>query len=151
MKQLIGPLLIAIAISACGSETLRPQADATGSVSHGGVWKLQSGTGPLGEVPLVEGWDISIKMAKGRAEGRAACNAYGGRVTISGSSIKARRFFINQMGCSPVVSRSEQPYMAALLEVDTIARNGETLTLSGPEVELIFREVARSPHNRLTG
>ncbi|MGH2700923.1 MAG: META domain-containing protein [Actinomycetota bacterium] len=149
MKQLIGFLVIAIAISACGSETIRPQGGTTGSVSYGGVWKLQSGTGPLGEVPLEEGWDISIEMAKGRVEGRAACNSYGGRVTISGSSIKVRRFSINQMGCSPAVSRSEQTYVAALLEVDTIARNGETLTLSGPQVELNFREVARPPTEEL--
>ena len=145
MKHLIGPLLIAIAISACGSETIRPKGAATASVSYGGIWKLQSGRGPQGDVPLVEGWDISIEMAKGRAEGRAACNSYGGRVKISGSSIKARRFFINQMGCAPAAVRSKQTYMAALLRVDTIARNGETLTLSGPEVELIFREVAPPP------
>lgn len=124
-KQLIGSLLMAIALSGCGSEALRPRDGDTVSASYEGVWKLQSGSGPQGQVLLVEGWDISLEIADGRAEGRAACNSYYGRVSISGSSFKARKFSLNQMGCLPAVERSEHAYMTALVGADTIAREGK--------------------------
>lgn len=126
MKQLIGTLLLALVLGGCGSEpAARPGGDAQ-SVSHDGVWKLQSGTGPQGDVPIVVGWDISLEIADGMASGRAACNSYGGSVSISGSSFRARGFSMTEMGCSPEVSRSQDSYIDAFQTVDTIARDGET-------------------------
>lgn len=142
-----------VGMGACGSEPQpsRREAPTATSTNYESSWRLRSGQGPDGAVTLVEGADISLVIADGNASGRAACNSYAGSVEISGSSFQAGGFGMTEMGCDPRVTRSQDAYMAALSAVDTIERAGDTLTLSGDGVELVFESVPSPPTRQLVG
>jgi heat shock protein HslJ len=83
--------------------------------------------------------------------GTAACNSYGGNAQIEGDSFRvADGLSMTEMGCAPNVMDSEAAYLDALTRVNTIARDGETLTLAGPETELRFEFLPPPPTAHLT-
>lgn len=104
----------------------------------GSSWTLRSGGGPEGEIPLVEGWPVTLTFDQETMGGTAACNGYGGSYSIEGSQLRLEEVGKNDAGCLPDVEESEQAYMAALSDVDDIDLVGDELTLSGPATELIF-------------
>lgn len=153
MRKIAAALTILLAASGCG-EAPAPRAagpDAGGQISYEGVWELVEGRGPDGAVPIVPGHPITLELAGGRAEGRAACNLYGGRVTVEGSSFTADGLSGTEMGCAAHIHESEQSYYAALPAADHIEVRTDELTLSGPGAELVFRRVPPVPTAELVG
>ncbi len=118
------------------------------------TWTLRFGGGPDGEIPLVDGWPITITFTEDTVGGTAACNGYGGSYTIDGSQLTLGDIGMNAMGCQPDVAASEAAFVTALLDVDGINLSGgepAELALSGPATELIFAPTEPAPLDALTG
>lgn len=149
MKKLIVSLVLVLAACACGSPSPADPGGSPGDESppdeYLGTWHLTSGRGPDGMVPLVEDYSITLEITGERVRGSAACNSYDGTAKITDSTFDAPGFAVTEMGCQANVTASQDAYLAALQKVDSISREGETLTLSGPEVALTFDRVPPPP------
>jgi heat shock protein HslJ len=96
-------------------------------------------------VPIVEGYRITLTLEEDGVGGTAACNLYGGDVEIDGGDWRLGELSWTERGCEPDVMASEQAYLAALTAVDSVARDGEQLVLSGSGAELRFDELPPVP------
>jgi heat shock protein HslJ len=112
------------------------------SASVDGQWQLQAGTNQGQPVPIVAGSRITLNIDGTQVGGSAACNSYGGTIQVSGSSVTISALSMTEMACQEDLMASEAAYLAALPRVTTAARNGNSLVLSGPEVELRYMPVA---------
>jgi heat shock protein HslJ len=110
---------------------------ASGSLD--GDWRLQAGTDQGRPIPVVAGSPIDLKIAGAQAGGIAACNHYGGKVRVSGSSVSFSEIVQTEMACAnDQVMASEAAYLAALSKITKAERSGDSLVLTGPGVELAF-------------
>jgi heat shock protein HslJ len=118
-----------------------------------GEWRLQAGTNQGAAIPIAVAHPITLKIDGTQAGGTAACNQYGGKLAISGTTIKISELFQTEMACldGGDVMTSEAVYLAALPRVATAARDGDSLVLSGPQVELHFTLVPPVPNADLVG
>jgi heat shock protein HslJ len=122
------------------------------SDSLDGQWLLQAGSSQGQPVPIVAGSKITLDIEGSRVGGTAACNSYGGNIQIDGSSIVISELFQTEMACvDDRVMASESAYLAALARVSSAVRNGASLVLSGPQVELRFALVPPVANASLTG
>lgn len=103
-----------------------------------GEWRLQAGTHQGAPLPLVAANPITLKFDGTKVGGHAACNIYGGTLEVSGTTIKISALSMTEMACAEPVMASEAAYLAALPLVTGAARDGASLVLSGPQVELRF-------------
>lgn len=133
MRRIIAIVALAVASTAClGS-------DFADSVE--GSWQLVSGTVDGTEIPIVETHPITIDFEEDQASGVSGCNNYSGSYTLDGSSIEFGNVVMTEMAClDPGVMEAEAAYSAGLLAVDSVTLD-ETLTLSGPDVELVFQSM----------
>jgi heat shock protein HslJ len=114
-----------------------------GSASLDGEWQLQAGTNHGQAVPIVAGSQITLEIHGTQVGGTAACNQYGGKLQISGTTISITELIQTEMAClDDRLMASESAYLGALPRVTTAGRNGDSLVLTGPEVELRFGRVA---------
>lgn len=116
-----------------------------------GEWQLQVGTNQGVAIPLVPGSRITLKIDGARVGGSAACNIYGGTLEVTGTAIRISALSMTEMACQDDVMASEAAYLAALPLVTTAARDGSSLVLSGPQVELRFALVPPVPNADLVG
>ncbi len=101
-------------------------------------WTLLSGSGPSGEVPIVDGWPITLSFSPDTLVGTAACNGYGANYSINDGSVTIGAFGSDDMGCDGPVMESESTYLAAFADVDHVEVDGDELTLTGPSTEMTF-------------
>ncbi len=118
---------------------------------HNADWQLVDGTTAAGPLQLIEEWPITLTIHSDKFTGSSACNYYGALLTRDGDSVRIDGIGGTEMGCEPAVMALESAFLEALAGVDRISRDGATLTLSGPEVELHFVEVAPTPTAELVG
>jgi heat shock protein HslJ len=144
----IGLSVLAVTCGVAGT----PRNDGPPSTNtYEGAWVLVHGRSHGGEVPLVDGYRITLTLADDEVGGTAACNSYGGRVAIVGDSFSLKDgLSMTEMACAPHVMGSESAYIAALSAVDMITLDGNTLTLTGPDTELRFERLAPPPIRELT-
>ncbi len=117
-----------------------------------GEWRLQAGTNQGHAVPIVPAAAITLKIHGTQVGGRAACNSYGGKLQVNGSAVTISELTQTEMACvDENVMASEAAYLAALAAVDRAERNGNSLVLRGPEVELRFALVPPVPDAALIG
>lgn len=123
------------------------------NVALDGEWRLQAGTNQGAAIPIAAAHPITLKIDGTQVGGTAACNQYGGKLAINGTTIKISELFQTEMACldGGDVMASEAAYLAALPRVDTAARDGDSLVLSGPDVELRFARVQPVPNADLVG
>jgi heat shock protein HslJ len=114
-------------------------------------WQLTDGTTAAGPLPLIEEWPITLTVHSDMFTGVSACNRYGASLTRDGDSVHVDGVGGTEMGCEPPVMALESAFLEALSGVDRISRDGATLTLTGPDVELHFAEVAPTPTAELIG
>lgn len=103
-----------------------------------GSWVLVEGSGPGGEVTIVDGYRITLEMQGPEIGGTSACNHYFGRMAVVGDALRIDELGGTEMACEPAVMESESAYWAALGAVTRWARDGNSLTLSGPEASLTY-------------
>jgi heat shock protein HslJ len=106
-----------------------------------GGWLLVDGKGPDGEIPQVEGHRSTLLIDDGDVAGQAACNGFGGG-RVHGDRIRFVELVMTLIGCEGEVGASEQAYLAAVQDADTIRRDGERLLLTGPSTTLTFEYLA---------
>ena len=111
--------------------------------SLGGEWQLQAGTNQGQAIPIVAGSRITLKIDGNEVGGTAACNQYGGKIHVSGTTISITELIQTEMAClDDRLMASESAYLGSLARVTAAGRNGGSLVLTGPEVELRFGRVA---------
>jgi heat shock protein HslJ len=126
--------LAALLVAACA---LQP---GTG-LEIDGSWRLERGTHAGHQIPIIPGADITLTIDGDTVGGTSACNHYGGDIDRNGSAITFGAMVMTEMGCDGPVMASESAYIAALGAVNQVARSGDRLSLSGTDVELVFRLV----------
>lgn len=117
-----------------------------------GEWQLQVGTNQGQPILLVPGSKVTLLIKGTQAGGTAACNSYGGSIRTSGASISISALSQTEMAClDDRLMASEVAYLAALPRVTTAAHSGNSLVLSGPQVELRFAPVPPVANAALLG
>jgi heat shock protein HslJ len=137
MKAVMAGLLL-LAVSTGCSAGGSPSPSAADPSALLGSWVLVEGTGPDGEVPIVDGARITLDIQGAEVGGTSACNHYFGRLAVSGNKLRIDDLGGTEMACAPDVMVSEVAYRAALGGVTGWARDGDTLVLSGPETTLTY-------------
>ncbi len=151
---------LALTVAACGGAVDDPGADPGTDPAPGGPaadqdagldgeWRLVEGQGPEGRVPIPDDAAITLSIDGTDWGGTAACNSYGGSVTVDeDGQVSLAGFAVTEMACpEPGLMDAEAAYLAALTQVDT-ARiepdqdDEDHLVLTGPEVRLRFAPVA---------
>lgn len=140
-------VLLALILGACGS----PGGTATpgGDVDVEGTWRLTSGQTDAGEVPILDDHPITLTITGTEIGGTAACNHYGGRLTMRDGRLTIEDLAMTAMGCEEPVAASEAAYTAALAGITAIRREAEELVLSGPTAELRFTMLPPPPTTEL--
>lgn len=147
-------VLVALAFAAsCGGSDSPDGAPAPGGNAAGalGVWAFESGHGPAGDIEPVPGHDITLELAGSKISGSGGCNSYGGGLSIDGTDFEAGGLAVSEIACEPDVTEAEERYLDAIGAADTIAVDGKTLTLTGPDTELVFSLVPPIDTAPLTG
>lgn len=103
-----------------------------------GSWVLVEGSGPGGEVTIVDGYRITLEIQGSEIGGTSACNHYFGRMAVVGDSLRIDELGGTEMACEPEVMDSESAYWAALGAVAGWTRDGDGLTLTGPDASLTY-------------
>lgn len=148
----IVPLAALLVIAACGGPAASPApSGGNGMVDATGDWRLVEGVDGGVAIPLVEGADITLMVEGSQVSGRAACNQYGGEIIVDGGQVRFGPMSMTEMACDEPVMASEAAYLAALGKVGAAAIDGDRLTLSGPDVELIFERLQPPPAAALVG
>jgi heat shock protein HslJ len=143
--KVVAVFLVAILLSAsCGS-------DSQGSSEADGAWTMESGTVGGEPMPLDPQYPVTMVIEGSEVSGRAACNSYGGSISIESSMVAFGDVFMTEMACDPAAMESEQVFLSALGLVDTIAVEADTLTLSGGGAELLFTRDAPIEDEALVG
>jgi heat shock protein HslJ len=147
-------LSLALLVIACGAGpgpsssapvSPDPSTSTGGPVDATGDWRLVNGTNDGVAIPIVADADITLDITGSSISGRSACNQYGGEVVVRDGQVQFGDLFMTEMACAEPVMASEAAYHAALAKVRAATRDGDTLTLSGPGVELVFELVVPPP------
>jgi heat shock protein HslJ len=169
VKKTVTPLLLALVLASCayvgsgsgsgsgsgngnGSGTPSPSAKPSDPGTPAGSWILTKGTGPSGEIPVLDDHPITLVIDADKAGGHAACNIYGGTVTVNGDSIRLAAMSMTEMACvDDRAMNAEAAYMSALAAVTRWSRDGDQLVLSGDGVQLTFAVQPPVPDAKLIG
>jgi heat shock protein HslJ len=139
VKCLIAASAFVVLLAACGTVDSGSAGGNRQSLApYQGTWRLTSGRGSDGRVPLIGDYPITLTVSGGNVSGAAACNSYGGAITPAGSSFKVSVASMTEMGCADRVMRSQDAYISALSQTDSVVREGDALTLRGGTAELRF-------------
>jgi heat shock protein HslJ len=148
-RRALAALGMTIALSACGATA--PTPTGGGVVDATGDWQLSAGTVDGGPFPIVKDSPITMTVNGTQIGGRAACNAYGGEIVIDGGRVKFGLTSMTEMACQEPIMAAEAAYLAALARIAGATRDGDTLRLTGPNVELDFDRLAPPPIAELVG
>jgi heat shock protein HslJ len=136
--------LVPLVLLSCASGGGDGESSPAGSL--GGVtWVLDSASmGSLVETVPSDA-RVDLRFDGERANGRAACNSYGGPYAVDGEKLSFGSFAVTLMACEPPLMDLESAYLTALGSVDgyQVAAGGRGLVLTGGNVALTF--VAEEP------
>ncbi len=138
------PLVTALLV-ACGSSGAPPASPSGDAFDPRGSWELTSGSADGADIPRAEDHPITLTIEGSEIGGTAACNSYGGRLTVTDGRLVISDLAMTAMGCEEPAMTAEAAYMAALAAVDSIEGDGGELVLTGPDVELRFSALAAPP------
>ena len=139
------PVLLVVVAAACGASGANQAAppSATGaSPSDGGgpdgAWLLTAGRTASGALTVFADRPVTLVIDGDQVSGSAACNTYGGTAQIGSGSIRFGGLFATEMACEQPVMKLERDVFDAFAVIDTFSVETTTLTLSGPDTELVF-------------
>lgn len=120
-------------LAACGGDA-SPTAERPD-----GDWLLVEGTGPDGEIPIIESHPITLSIEDNEIGGTAACNSYGGTAVVDREQLTVRELMQTEMACEGAgVMDAEAAYLDALLTVHSHVRDGDHLELLAEDTRLVF-------------
>jgi heat shock protein HslJ len=138
-----------------------PLSGCSGDSGHGvdvdvdvaGSWVLVSGRTADGPLAITEHTHVTLSLDEEGAGGKAPCNDYGSGYEVDGTSFELTGDGISRtlMGCGEDPEALESAYLGALGGIDTVARDGDTLTMTGEDVELELRLDAPWPRADVVG
>ncbi len=135
-------LLIAVLLlTACGGAS----GPSSGPASSDGDWVLRSGTVGSADVPIVDGYDITLTVDGDDWGGTAACNSYGGTARVDGSQVSVTEVFQTEMACpEDGVMDSEAQYLEAFRQVSSLEVADDRLVLrdDASDTELVYDRIA---------
>jgi heat shock protein HslJ len=123
-------LILSLLLSACGltPPTAEPPL---------GEWLL---TGINGAPPYPAAQIRLVFEDAQSVSGFSGCNSYSGEYTLQGSTLEFGNIAATAMACvDGAIAEAERAYFDALGQVDTLALDGDRLTLSGGSVTLEFQ------------
>lgn len=135
-KTLLAVTVLAVLLAACADPGEEAAADPTTE-----PWILQAGTLDGADVPIVEGYPITLifDQPEGQAGGKSACNQWFGPYTLSGNELTFGEVAGTLMACTDEgVMESESSFLAALELVEIFTLEGNELNLTGEGVDLLF-------------
>ncbi len=143
MRRSIGMAALALLVACGGGSDVHPTIPSVPALDDlQGTWQLESGTVAGVAFEPVAGHPVTLIVEPGSVGGSAGCNSYGGRLVV-GPALSILEMASTAMACEPSdVMDVEMTYTRGLMNVETMARQGDKLTLSGPDVDLLFRQVA---------
>ena len=133
---ILATVVMSIVLGAC--DTSAPDPSGAGPVDVTGHWQMTSGTIDGVVLAVLDDAPITLSVTGTQISGRAACNQYGGEVTVEDGRPRFSLTSITEMACPEPAMAAEAAFTAALPRVVDAARDGDRLTLSGPGVELAF-------------
>ena len=134
-----------------GSGTPKPSQPAAPGDGLAGTWVLIDGTGPDGPIQILADNRITLVIEGTDAGGRAACNLYGGTLTVNGGTVQISTLSMTEMACVEPAMSAEAAYMAAIGAVAAWERQGDLLTLTGPEGQLTYELKPPVPDEEIVG
>jgi heat shock protein HslJ len=139
-------VVLAVLLAGCGSQGGVASPDPSGDpFDPQGSWELSSSSVDGGDVPLVEGHPVTLTIEGSEIGGTAACNQYGGRLSVTGGTLEISELAMTAMGCEQDLMAAESAYIAALSVVESIGGDSDQLVLRGADVELRFDRLAAPP------
>ncbi|MEE9298491.1 MAG: META domain-containing protein [Acidimicrobiia bacterium] len=154
-------LVVVLVLAACGTEepflSNDPGDDtATGGESDDslpldGAWVLIAATVDGTTLSLNDQYRVTMTIDGSEISGRAACNGYGGAVSIDNGTFSVGEIARTQMACEPAVMEIESTFMQGLFSVTNATRSGDTASLTGEGVEYTFELVPPVPSAELIG
>ena len=143
MHRLVLTMIVAAATALVGCSPRETPATA-GPVSLEGDWQLASGTVDGAPFPVVADTPVTLIVQGTAISGRAACNQYGGTLSVVDGGPRLAMTNMTEMACEGPAMTAEAAFSAALPRVTAAARDAERLTLTGQGLELVFERPATS-------
>ena len=153
--QLAAYVALLVVTSACGTQGADAGSEPAGT-DLDGSWRLTAATHNGAPLVLVDGHPITLDVDGNEAGGISACNNYFGTVDagtdIATGAVRFDGLGGTEMACMPAsVMDLERAYLTALGAVESAARDGDQLTLTGAAVELTFATIRPVPQAELEG
>jgi heat shock protein HslJ len=142
-------VLVSLLLAACAGTA--PSASPGGMVNALGDWQLSAGTLDGEPIPVIPANPITMTVEGTRVGGRAACNMYGGEITVVAGELRLGALSMTEMACEEPVMLSESAFLTAMAKVRGASGDGDRLTLVGPGVELIWDRMEAGPAAPLVG
>jgi heat shock protein HslJ len=145
-------LVLAATLTACGAGQGGPSDPGASGGEVVGDWVLVGGSIDGEDAPVLPDHRITMTITGSQISGSAACNGYGGEITRSADGLHLENLAQTDMACvDPAAMAAEAAYMAALVRVREIVRDGDELVARGDGVELRFTGLAPPPMADLVG
>lgn len=141
--------LVSLLLAACAGTA--PSASPGGMVDALGDWQLSAATVDGAPIPVLPANPITMTVEGTRVGGRAACNLYGGDITIVAGELRFGDMVMTEMACDEPAMRSESAFLAAMARVRGASRDGDRLTLVGPGVDFVWDRLEPPPAAALVG
>jgi len=153
--------VVALVTAACGTDEPSLSRDPGGESATGGqlagdgslegAWVLAAGTVDGQALALNDQYRVTMTIEGSQIGGQAACNGYGGAVSITNGSFTVTEIAQNEMACEPEVMKLEAAFLEGLLRITDATRSGDTAHLTGDNVEYMFEPAAPVPTAELIG
>jgi heat shock protein HslJ len=147
MHRTFGMISILL-LAACGAGQA-PTASAPSDEPVTGDWVLVGGVIDGLDAPVLDDHRITLSITGSTIGGIAACNHYGGEITMEGDGLHLANLSQTDMGCAEPAMSAEFAYLAALARVRELEREGDVLIASGDGVELRFEALPAPPTSEL--
>jgi heat shock protein HslJ len=146
---MLASVALTVVLGAC--DTSSPGPSGAGPVDASGDWQMTSGTIDGVVLAVVDDSPITLTVKGTEIGGRSACNHYGGRIALQDGRPRFSVTSMTEMACAEPAMAAEAAFLATLPRVVAAARDGDRLTLTGPDVELVFDRLPAVPLAQLVG